>query len=68
MWSRLSRLPDLPENYTVVRFELMPSDEGTTVTLAHSNFQNEAIYGHANFYWATALHRLKKVAEARGRC
>ena len=63
MWSKLARLPDTPENYTVVRFTLTPNESGTTLTLTHSNFQTEAIYGHANFYWATALDRLRKLLE-----
>ncbi len=63
MWSKLSRLPDTPENYTVVGFTLTPSETGTTLTLTHINFQSYAIYGHANFYWATALDRIKKLLE-----
>jgi uncharacterized protein YndB with AHSA1/START domain len=63
MWSKLSRLPDEPENYTLVDFTLTPTPSGTTLTLTHSNFQNYAIYGHANFYWATALHRIKTLLE-----
>ena len=63
MWSKLSRLPDEPENYTVVDFTLTPTQSGTTLTLTHSNFQNYTIYGHANFYWPTALHRIKNLLE-----
>jgi len=63
MWSKLSRLPDSPENYTLVEFTLTPTANGTSLTLTHSNFQSEAIYGHANFYWVTALDRLKKLSE-----
>ena len=63
MWSKLSRLPDLPENYTEVCFTLTPNPTGTTLNLTHTNFQNESIYGHANFYWATALVRIKKLLE-----
>jgi uncharacterized protein YndB with AHSA1/START domain len=63
IWSKRARLPDAPENYTVVRFTLTPNEGGTTLNLTHTNFQNEAIYGHANFYWATALDRLRKLVE-----
>jgi uncharacterized protein YndB with AHSA1/START domain len=62
-WSQFSRLPDSPENYSVIGFELTPTENGTTLTLTHSNFQREEIYGHANFYWATALHRIKNLLE-----
>ncbi len=63
IWSKLSRLPDEPENYTVINFTLTPTPTGTTLALTHSNFHNYAIYGHANFYWATALVRIKKLIE-----
>jgi uncharacterized protein YndB with AHSA1/START domain len=63
IWSKLSRLPDTLENYTVVEFALTPTANGTSLTLTHTNFQSEAIYGHANFYWVTALDRLRKFLE-----
>jgi uncharacterized protein YndB with AHSA1/START domain len=36
-WSALSGAPDAPQNYHVVRFDLAPDGEGTTVTLTQSN-------------------------------
>jgi uncharacterized protein YndB with AHSA1/START domain len=65
IWSKLSRLPDTSDNYTVVGFELTPNANGTTLTLTHTNFQSYEIYGHANFYWVTALDRLRKLLENR---
>jgi hypothetical protein len=67
MWSKLSHLPDTPENYTVVEFTLNSTANGTSLTLTHTNFQSEAIYGHANSYWAAALDRLRKSVERPNR-
>src|SRR5437016_3450673 len=32
-WSQFSRLPDSPENYSVIGFQLTPNENGTTLTL-----------------------------------
>jgi uncharacterized protein YndB with AHSA1/START domain len=62
-WSNISRLPDVPENYTKVEFTLTPSGQETTLTVTHSNLVALAAYEHANFYWNTALALLKKLLE-----
>ena len=62
-WSRFSKLPDSPENYSVIGFRLTPGENCTTLTVTHGNFAIEEMYGHANFYWRTALVRIKKVLE-----
>src|SRR6185436_13664938 len=36
-WSGFSGLPDSPENYSIITFELMPVDNATLLTLKHSN-------------------------------
>ena len=61
-WSKVSRLRDTPENYTVVEFTLSPNGEDTHVRLCLSNIA-EAIYKHWEFYWNVALQMLKQVAE-----
>jgi len=62
-WSSLSELPDSPENYSVIRFELTPVEEKTTVMLTISHFATDIIYKHLNFYWMVALGVLKKACE-----
>jgi uncharacterized protein YndB with AHSA1/START domain len=64
-WSTLSRarLADVPENYSVVRFELTPYGDGTQVTLTQSDFADISIYQHAGMYWNGALQNLKAVCE-----
>jgi uncharacterized protein YndB with AHSA1/START domain len=66
-WSILShgRLADVPENYSMVCFELTPYGEGTQVTLAQSDFADISIYQHARMYWNGALQNLKAVCETQ---
>ena len=63
--SSLSRLPNKPENYCVIGFELTPVDGRTTLKLEVSNFPTEVIYKHMAFYWNVALELLKKFVERR---
>jgi len=64
-WSTLSasRLADVPENHTLVRFALAPADQGTQLTLTLSDFAEPAIRPHANLYWGPTLQILKAVCE-----
>ncbi|WP_118952059.1 SRPBCC family protein [Taibaiella helva] len=62
--SSLSRLPDLPEHYTLLDFILEPDGEDTLLTLTLSNFPTETIEKHLAFYWLATLHKIKKAAEA----
>lgn len=61
--SSLSNLPDIPENYTEVRFVLTPIEDKTMVILTLSNFPDEIIYKHVNFYWNVTLGIFKKLCE-----
>lgn len=62
-WSGFSGLPDSPENYSVIRFELTPIDNATMLTLTHSNFPNEALYEHTDKNWDMTLELIKKIVE-----
>ena len=64
-WSTLSiaRLPDHPDNYTSVRFDLTSCDDGTLLALTLSDFPDISIPQHANFYWGTTLSILKAFVE-----
>jgi uncharacterized protein YndB with AHSA1/START domain len=61
--SSLSKLEDKPENYSVLTFDLIGTDNQTALTFTQCNFPGEASYEHSNFYWGTALALLKKLAE-----
>lgn len=61
--SSISRLPDVPESYYTLSFELTPSEEGNTLALTIRNFPTETIYKHLDFYWRGTLGILKECAE-----
>ncbi len=61
--SSVSRLPDLPENYTTLAFHLAPAGDYTVLTLRISNFPTEAIFKHFDFYWRTTMLVLKRHIE-----
>jgi uncharacterized protein YndB with AHSA1/START domain len=67
-WSTLSRskVPDRPENYTTVRFELSDTDSGTKLTVLVRGFPDESIYRHVKFYWNGTLIVLKRFCEEQG--
>lgn len=62
-WSKISRLPDLPENYSIIEFRLAKLDAQTMLTLTHSNIKLDVAYKHWNFYWAMAMDRIRKLVE-----
>lgn len=61
--SSVSRLPDSPENYTVMTFRLSLNHEQTLLSVGAENFPTESIYKHLNFYWAGTLFILKQQIE-----
>ena len=61
--SSISRLPDIPENYTVISFTLSPADKHTDLTLVITNFPTETIYRHLDFYWRTTIELIKQLVE-----
>ena len=63
-WSSLSIVPDLPENYSAMRFDLREMENQTLLTLTMGNLLTFEILKHMEFYWKTALHLLKAVAES----
>jgi len=65
-WSSISRLPDKPENYTILEFSLAPINNQTTLTFTASNFPTETIYKHFAFYWNVTLEILKRMIEKDG--
>ena len=63
--SSLSRLPDKPENYSILEFVLTPVDKQTLLTLFITNFPTETIRKHLEFYWRGTMVKIKKAAEAQ---
>lgn len=63
--SSLSRLPDLPENYTTLQFALECIGHTVSLTLVATGFPSEAIFKHLQFYWSGTLEILKQHVERR---
>ncbi|WP_394846316.1 SRPBCC domain-containing protein [Pendulispora brunnea] len=68
-WSTLSasKLPDAPENYTTVSFQLAPTEAGTVLALTLSDFPDASVYHHAKLYWGVTLDVLKAFCEEHPR-
>jgi uncharacterized protein YndB with AHSA1/START domain len=64
--SSLSRLPDQPENYTILAFSLTAINRQTKLAFTAGNFPAESIYKHFRFYWNVTLEILKKMIETEG--
>ncbi len=61
--SSVSRLPDLPESYSIIDFRLNYRDNQTLLLLTIENFPTESIRKHLEFYWTTTLEILKNQIE-----
>ena len=61
--SSLSNLKDLPENYTIITFSLVPKNDQTELRVEAENFPTFEIYKHWDFYWNGTIHILKRVIE-----
>ncbi|QIP14555.1 SRPBCC domain-containing protein [Spirosoma aureum] len=61
--SSVSRLPDKPENYSILEFTLTPIDNQTLLALSIENFPTESIQKHLEFYWRTTVLLIKKSVE-----
>ena len=67
-WSPLSKVPDTPEHYHTVTFELKPAGKATEVTLTQSNFDDSELKKagareELNKNWTMLLDSLKKLVE-----
>jgi uncharacterized protein YndB with AHSA1/START domain len=62
-WSSLGGLPDAPENYNTVRYDLTPEGDGTRLTITQDNNPNEEAARHAEGNWRMVLDGIKKLVE-----
>jgi uncharacterized protein YndB with AHSA1/START domain len=63
-WSPLSGVPDSPENYHTVTYELSGTDGSTDVTITQDNNANEEERMHSEQNWKTVLDGKKKLLES----
>jgi len=62
-WSSLAGLPDLPENYKTVRYELSPEIGVTRITITQDNNASQEEADHSTQNWTTVLDQLKDLLE-----
>ena len=62
-WSSLAGLPDVPENYQTVRYELSTEGGGTRLTVMQDNNATQEDANHSAQNWSMILDGLKKLLE-----
>jgi uncharacterized protein YndB with AHSA1/START domain len=62
-WSNLTQLPDVPENYFTIAFQLTANGDSTTLELLQTNLINEVILKHWELYWNVTLDLIRGMAE-----
>lgn len=62
-WSAFSGLPDTPENYQTVVYELAPQGGATQLTITQGNIPTEQARDHSAQNWNTVLDSMKKLLE-----
>lgn len=61
--SSFSNLPDAPENYANISYELIEDNGQTTLNVKQENVANEEARKHSEDNWATVLKDLKHLLE-----
>jgi uncharacterized protein YndB with AHSA1/START domain len=64
-WSSLSGLPDVPENYQTVRYELSTEGSGTRLTVRQDNNATQEDANHSAQNWNMVLDGIKSLLEGR---
>jgi uncharacterized protein YndB with AHSA1/START domain len=62
-WSGFSGLPDVPENYSIITFELSSHVGQTTLSLTQNNFVDEKSLEHSGKNWEGVLQTMKGLLE-----
>lgn len=62
-WSSFSGLPDIPENYQNVAYEMAPIKDGTRLTITQDGIGNEESKQHTEQNWKAVLDALKSLLE-----
>jgi uncharacterized protein YndB with AHSA1/START domain len=63
-WSSLSGLPDVPENYNTVRYELSTEGGSTRLTITQDNNATQEEADHSEQNWNMVLDGIKKLLES----
>ena len=64
-WSSMSGKKDKPENYNLVTYKLLKSENRTVVMLSQDNNSTEKEKAHSVKNWKMVLGKLKEVVESK---
>ncbi|MFL5740181.1 MAG: SRPBCC family protein [Flavisolibacter sp.] len=64
-FSSFSGLPDLPENYSMVSYELSPKQNSTRLTVTQDNIPSEESKQGSEKNWSAVLQTLKNLVEQK---
>jgi uncharacterized protein YndB with AHSA1/START domain len=62
-WSSLSGLPDVPESYNTVRYEVSTEGGATRLTITQDNNATQEEANHSEQNWKIVLYGMKKMLE-----
>ena len=62
-WSALAGLPDTPENYKTVRYEIFSAGNDTRLTITQDNNATQEEANHSSENWKMVLDGIKKLLE-----
>jgi uncharacterized protein YndB with AHSA1/START domain len=65
-WSKLSGLPDTPENHQIVRYGLIPDGQGSLLALTEENIPDKEKRDLSEKTWNQVLANLKTLVETGG--
>jgi uncharacterized protein YndB with AHSA1/START domain len=62
-WSNISGLPNIPENYHIITYELAGENEITKLTLTEENLATKEMKDRSGKLWDIIFNNLKKLLE-----
>lgn len=62
-WSGFTGLEDIPENYSLVTYQLEKNGQATLLTLNQIGFANEMAQQHSDLAWKQVLEQIKTLSE-----
>ena len=62
-WSSMSGTEDLPENYSVIVYQLSEEINATKLIISQEGFRNQQAYDHSVENWDVVLNLIKELLE-----
>ena len=64
-WSSFSSLPDVPENYATVTFDVAQQGDNTRLSVTQDNCASEESRKHSEQNWSMVLNSIKEIVESK---